>query len=77
MGGSGEWKEIVQLCHQGSVAPALSSGSVGAVWWEGDLVDVSCSCVGKENNVFFSLDVGEVLVKITENEIPAFNKTPW
>lgn len=25
---------------------------VGAVWWEGALVDVFCSCVCKENNVF-------------------------
>lgn len=53
-------KEVVWLCHQGS------SGSGTLTWerggWEGRLVDVSCSCVCKESNVFFPLrfGVGEI-----------------
>lgn len=68
MGGSGEWKGMVRLCRQGSMAPAPSSGSVGAVWGKG-ILSMCLAAVFAKKTMVFSLDLGEVLVKITEKEI--------
>ena len=80
--GQWQWGKVMGLQRwrwsgsaiQVAQAPEWWYRRVGAVWREMDFVDVSCRCVSKERHVFS--EVGQVLVKITENELKAHSPLP-
>lgn len=73
-------KEMVWLCHQGSPGPrALMQEGGGSLMGRRFCGYVLQLCLQRKQCFF--LDFGEVLVKITENELkptPCFQQTtPW